>query len=333
MKKEKIDVLQDFKHVLLGIQNNMRKLFRGSKSEIAVIHGSIYLAQEAMFQNLFEEGDKILVVGQQRSGKQLEKMATLSHINVTSIYTNEELPLENIENCLKEDLMIKAVLLPLVEENSGVLYRLQDLSKLLKPFGVLLMVSVDETLLMNPFYFDDSEVDVAISTLMNPIRRGQFSFIALSSKAQENLLETPRHFLNLKKLCTLDEKCCEQELPAIDSYREVAELLHLMTYYEMWQWNHYFGALTTYLRNSIQQIGYHIIPTKNYSNSHILIKLEENEDAYTIRSKIYSQSNLIVDIQDTHTLVINMNRFMHIFDTLRLIDALAKCKDTCQEIK
>ena len=324
--------MKELKETKQLIQEYMRKIVRGDSSEIAILHGSIQLAQETVFQNLFNEGDSILVVGTEYSASRLEMMAKLSKLKTISIPVNEELPYDTILEVLnKED--IKAILLPLVEEGSGVFYRLRELHKVIHDHNVLLIVSVDDSLLMNPFYFEEAGVDVAISALMNPIHKTNFSFVALSSKAYERLLTNPHHFLNLKKMCELDNDTCEKELVLVDTYKELANLLRLITYYEMWQWNHYFGALTTYLRNTISQIGYHTIPIQNHSNSHILIKLDKGEDALWIRNTIYKMSHLVIDVQDEYTLVINMNHYMHIFDTLRLIDALSKIRDTCQGLK
>lgn len=329
MKKDKNDVLIELKETIRTIQEYMRKVFRGSDSEIAIIHGSIPLAQEALFQNLFKEGDSVLVVGEERSAKRLERMAKLSKLNTISIPVNEELPYDVIEEHLKTE-NIKAILIPLVEEGTGVYYRLREFHKVIERYETMVIVSVDDSLLMNPFYFDDNGIDVAISTLLNPIHAVNFSFIALSQKAYGKLLDTPNHFLNLRKLCKMENSICEKELVVFDSYKELSNVLRLIVYYEMWQWNHYFGALTTYLRNSIRQIGYHCIPVQNYSNSHIVIKLDEGEDAFYIRNMVYKKAHLIMDIQDEHTLVINMNNYMHIFDTLRLIDVLVAIKNTCQ---
>lgn len=329
MKKDKSDVLIELRNTINSIQMYMRKLFRGTSSEIAIIHGSIQLAQETLFQNLFNEGECLLVVGEDCSAKRLEMMAKLSKLKTVSIPVNEELPYDLIEENLKKG-NIRAILMPLVEEGTGVYYRLRELHKVIEQYDVLLIVSVDDSLLMNPFYFDDNKVDVAISTLMNPIHTTNFSFVALSPKAYSKILDTQKHFLDLRKLCNLESSIYDKEVVLLDSYKELSNVLRLIAYYEMWQWNHYFGALTTYLRNSIRQIGYHCIPVVNYSNSHILIKLAEGEDALYIRNTVYKNTHLIIDIQDEHTLVINMNHYMHIFDTLRLMDALRIIKNTCQ---
>lgn len=324
MIKDKQDILKELQAILQSIKQHLRKIYRGDNSHIAIIHGSLQLAQEALFQNLFTPNDTILIIGNESSASALEHIAKLSQLKTISVPANEEIPLEEIKEKLEEYPHIQAILLPLVEESTGVLYRLQGLSTLLKQKNILLIVNVTETLLMNPFYFDDNCIDAAISTLINPIKKGQFSFIALSNKAYNKLLDPPRHFLALKHLVNITEEIDERELYSLEGYKEVQELLHLVTYYEMWQWNHYFGALTTYLRNSIRQLGYYIIPSHNYSNSHILIKLPTSQNAYLLRNQIYESSKLIIEVLDEHTLLINMNRYMHIFDTLRLIDALAK---------
>ncbi|MBE6114507.1 MAG: aminotransferase class V-fold PLP-dependent enzyme [Erysipelotrichaceae bacterium] len=324
MTKDKQDILKDLQAILQSIQQHLRKIYRGENSHIAIIHGSSQLAQETLFQNLFYPRDTILVIGNESSASALEHIAKLSQLNTISVPANEEIPLEEIKEKLIEYPHTKAILLPLVEESTGVLYKLQTLSTYLKQKNILLIVNISDTLLMNPFYFTDNHIDAAISTLINPIKKSQFSFIALSPKAYDQLLDPPRHFLSLKHLVHITEECDERELYALDAYKEVLELLHLITYYEMWQWNHYFGALTTYLRNSIRQLGYYIIPSHNYSNSHILIKLPTSQNAYLLRSKVYEISQLIIEVLDEHTLLINMNRYMHIFDTLKLIDALSK---------
>ena len=65
------------------------------------------------------------------------------------------------------------------------------------------------------------------------------------------------------------------------------------------------------------------------------IDINESYDlAYEGRNQAMLENHLqILDLQDSHTLVINMNHYMHIFDTLRLIDALAKVKESCKGIK
>jgi aspartate aminotransferase-like enzyme len=194
----------DFTPIMESAREGLKWLFQ-TKQDVMMLSASGTGGMVAAINNFFSPGDRVLVVNGGKFGERWTKISQSYGLEVTEIKVEWGYPVkkEAVEEELKKDKSIKAVLVQASETSTGVYHDIEALSGVVKKYDdVLLVVDAISGLVAHDIRMDAWGVDVMVAGsqkgLMIP---PGLAFIAASEKAwKRNEASTaPRFYFNLKK--------------------------------------------------------------------------------------------------------------------------------------
>jgi len=221
-----------FAKIFEEVRGGLRYVFQ-TKEEVLVFAASGTGAMEAVVTNLFSSGDKILVIKGGKFGERWTEIATAFGVQALSLdieWGNTVKP-DLIEKKLRQYPEIKGVFTQLVETSTGVVYDIEDITRIVEASEAILVVDAISGLGAEALYTDKWGVDVVVGgsqkALMIP---PGLAFVVLSSKAW-NLRENsklPRYYWDFKKAKKAQEKNQTPYTPAITLICALRESLKLL---------------------------------------------------------------------------------------------------------
>lgn len=177
----------EFKAVLKQVLPGLQWLFQTTR-DVLLYTASGTGAMEAALVNTLNPGDEVLVLScGVFSQRWVEIAKSLGlRVEVMSVPPGEANSLEGLKERLAQDTerRLRAVLLTHSETSTGVLNPVQAMCAVIRAHGALSIVDVVTSLGATAFYFDDWQVDIAISGSQKGFMLPPgLSFLALSERA------------------------------------------------------------------------------------------------------------------------------------------------------
>jgi aspartate aminotransferase-like enzyme len=194
----------DFIPIMESAREGLRWLFQ-TEQDVLMLSSSGTGGMVAAVNNFFSPGDRVLVVNGGKFGERWTKISQSYGLEVTEIKVEWGYPVkkETVEEELKKDKTIKAVLVQASETSTGVYHDIEALAGVVKKFDyVLLVVDAISGLVAHDLKMDAWGVDIMVAGsqkgLMIP---PGLACIAASEKAwkRNETSKAPRFYFNLAK--------------------------------------------------------------------------------------------------------------------------------------
>jgi aspartate aminotransferase-like enzyme len=190
----------EFSSLMQEIFSGLKEVFK-TKNHIIIYPASGTGAMEASIVNTLSPSDKVLAVSIGAFGDRYAKIASDFGANVIKCdFTwGEAADVEKIKEILEKEKDIKAVLITHNETSTGVTNPLEEISKIVKKYDVLLLVDAISSLGAIELKTDQWQIDCVVAgsqkALMLP---PGISFVSISEKAWEyhKNAKMPRHYFD-----------------------------------------------------------------------------------------------------------------------------------------
>ena len=186
------------------VEDNLKYLFQ-TKNPVLTLASSGTGAMEAAVSNILSSGEKALVVKAGKFGERFEEICNAYGVDVVplDVEWGKAVKPESIEEILKREKGIKAVLTTLCETSTGVLTDVEAIGRLVSKFPeTVLVVDAVSSLGAVSCQTDAWNLDVVVTgsqkALMLP---PGLSFLSISEKAWQKIEKSnsPRYYFDLKK--------------------------------------------------------------------------------------------------------------------------------------
>ena len=176
-----------FGRLMRDVTDRLRELYRTESADVFLITSSGTGGLESAVQNVLSPADEVLVP---LAGYFSERWAKLAEAHGLAVRTIEhewgqKVRPEHVAKAL-EERPAKAVLLTHSETSTGVIQPVQDLARVAREAGALVIVDVVSSLGAVPFAFDEWGIDVAVGGSQKAIAASPgLAFVAISDRAWE----------------------------------------------------------------------------------------------------------------------------------------------------
>ena len=173
-----------FAQKMIKLTDDMKYLFQTKNTPITLASSGSG-AMEMAIQNLFDDGDKVIVINGGSFGKKWVTMCKAYRLDVEEVILEYgKLPnLEEIDNILA-DSNIKALLINMHETSTGLLYDIEALGKLTNKHNKLFVVDGISSIGADKFLMDEWHCDCAMVSSNKALAcMPGLSFIVFSDKA------------------------------------------------------------------------------------------------------------------------------------------------------
>ena len=186
------------------VEDNLKYLFQ-TKNPVLTLASSGTGAMEAAVSNILSSGEKALVVKAGKFGERFEEICNAYGVDVVplDVEWGKAVKPESIEEILKREKGIKAVLTTLCETSTGVLTDVEAIGRIVSKFPeTVLVVDAVSSLGAVSCQTDAWNLDVVVTgsqkALMLP---PGLSFLSISEKAWQKIEKSnsPRYYFDLKK--------------------------------------------------------------------------------------------------------------------------------------
>lgn len=154
---------QSFSDIMLETDSLLKKHMKTSQdSKTVFLTASGTAGMEAAIENLFYEGDRVLVIVGGGFGRRFEQICKKKKLNCDGVYleTDQQLEFKDLEPFA--DIDYKALIVNLHETSTGQLYDITLLKKFCESRNMLLIVDAISTFLCDEYSMDANGIDVTI---------------------------------------------------------------------------------------------------------------------------------------------------------------------------
>ncbi len=271
-----------FTTLLKEIQEGLRWLF-GTKEPVLPLAASGTGAMVAAITNLFQPGDRVVVVEGGIFGRRFVKICASHGLDtvILKVPFGQAVTPAHIEKVL--DPSVKAVLVQASETSTGVLHPIKEIAALTKKNNILLVVDGISTLGISPCPMDEWGIDCLLTGSQKGLMLPPgLSFVALSQKAWEQVEQTdPKTFyFNLRG----ERDRCLQNCQTMFT-SPVNLLMGLATCLEIFQQRGFQDifstqwALAAQARAGIAAMGLELFAKDHFAWGLTSVKVPENIDA------------------------------------------------------
>jgi len=222
-----------YEEIFQEVRGDLPYLFQ-TKNEVLVLSSSGTGAMEGTITSLFSRGDRVLVVNGGKFGQRWAEISSVYGLDVVSLDVTwgQAADPSQIEEKLKNDRSIRAVLIQATETSTGVVHPIKEIASIVKSYEQTLMV-VDGITGVGVFDLpaDKWNLDVVIAgsqkALMLP---PGLALVSLSDKAwqfAENS-DLPNYYFNFKKEFASAKKNQNSYTPAITLIMGLKEALRMI---------------------------------------------------------------------------------------------------------
>jgi len=287
-----------FKSIMKEIQKKLKLLF-GTKNEVLILSSSGTGAMHAAVFNLFNRGEKVLVVEGGKFGKRWCEIADTRSLKVIKLKVEWGKPVDPniIENTLKKNKDIVGVLVQASETSTGVLHPIKEIGEITKEYNTLLVVDGISSVGISPCPMDSWHIDCLLTGSQKGLMLPPgLSLISLSDRAWEkassvkredyyfNLIKEREKIKNSQTLFTSPVSLIVGLNASLDIFfsRTLEE-----TYKKYW-------ALTQMTREGISCIGLECFAKTNYTWGLTSVALPEYVDGSLLLSLLAKEFNLYI---------------------------------------
>ncbi len=273
----------EFKEIFKSVSEDLKYLFQ-TKQEVIIFASSGTGAMEASISNLFNKGDKVLVI---RGGKFGERWGEIAEkYELDPIYIDvkwgEAVNVNDVKKILEDNTNIKGIFTQASETSTGIKHPIKEIAELVKNNDNCILI-VDGITGVGVFDIKPDEwgIDVLISGSQKAFMLPPgLSFISLSEKAWKfaNNSNLPRYYFDLKKEKKNLLKGQTAYTPAVSliiGLKKVLELVKKEGLENIFNRNKKFAYAT---REAFKSIGLKIFNEKSPSEAVTAVCLPENID-------------------------------------------------------
>jgi serine---pyruvate transaminase len=177
-----------FGNLMRNVTGKLKQLYRTDSAEILLFTSSGTGGLESAIQNCFSPGDEVFVP---LAGFFSERWRQLAEAYRLTVHTIDEewgtkLDPAKVASALAEHPGVKGILLTQSETSTGVIQPLDQLARVARDVGALVIADVVSSLGAVPFAFDDWGIDVAIGGSQKALSASPgIAFAAISGRARE----------------------------------------------------------------------------------------------------------------------------------------------------
>jgi aspartate aminotransferase-like enzyme len=273
----------EFKKIFKEVCKDIKYLFQTS-NDVIILASSGTGAMEASISNLFNKGDKVLVIRGGKFGDRWGEIAESFELN--PVYIDVEwgnpVKVEDVKNKLKENPDIKGIFTQASETSTGIKHPVKEIAELVKDNENCLLI-VDGITGVGVFDIKQDEwgIDVLISGSQKAFMLPPgLAFISLSEKAwkfAENS-NLPKYYFDLKKERKNLKKGQTAYTPAVSliiGLKKVLEMVKKEGLENIFERNKKFAYAT---REAFKEIGLNIFNEKSPSEAVTAVLLPEKVD-------------------------------------------------------
>lgn len=330
---------KEFMDITFNAVDLLKELFGTKFCDVFLIPSSGRGAMEAALVNLFSPGDKLLSVSNGYFGEVFSKMAEVYGLDVASIAFNWEdaIDYSTIEESLKNDSNIKAILFTHCETSNAVENDLKAIGSLAKKYNKLLIVDAVSSFGCMPINMDEYGIDVAVTAsqkgLMCP---AGMSVAAISSKAWDAIenAKLPKYYFDFRSMRDYIKKGQTPVSTPVSIVRALNASLKLMEKEGFDKVFERHEKIAEYIREEAKKIGYALYPNNQNikrANSLSAFTLPPEIKAEVIVSHTYSKYNTLfakgLGATASHILRIGHMGWIHEEDAVHALEVLKGVKN------
>ena len=174
-----------FGNLMRDVTGRLKELYRTDDADVLLMTSSGSGGLESTVQNLFSPGDEVLVPLAGFFSERFKKLAEAFGLTVRTVEYEwgTKIRPDDVATALAEH-PVKAVLLTQSETSTGVIQPIQELARVAREAGALVVVDVVSSLGAVPFEFDAWGIDVAVGGSQKALSASPgIAFVAISDRA------------------------------------------------------------------------------------------------------------------------------------------------------
>lgn len=260
-----------FAELLLSVTARLQRFFQ-TKNDIIIFPSSGTGAMEAAVVNTLSPGDRVLAVSIGAFGDRFAEIAAAFGADVVKLDFpwGTAADVRVIEDKLRADPSLKAVLVTHNETSTGVTNDLEAISEVVRPHKALLIVDAISSIGAIDLQVDNWGCDVVVTGSQKSwmIPPG-LSFVSISPTAWEANAKArmPRFYWDFASAKKYLEKGQNPYTPAVSLYYALDESLRLMAEEGLENIIARHKRLGAYCRNGIRKLGLQILPEERYASN------------------------------------------------------------------
>ena len=176
-----------FGNLMRDVTGRLKELYRTDDADVLLMTSSGSGGLESTVQNLFSPGDEVLVPLAGFFSERFKKLAEAFGLTVRTVEYEwgTKIRPDDVAAALAEH-PVKAVLLTQSETSTGVIQPIQELARVAREAGALVVVDVVSSLGAVPFEFDAWGIDVAVGGSQKALSASPgIAFVAIGDRAWE----------------------------------------------------------------------------------------------------------------------------------------------------
>ncbi|MDQ7031633.1 MAG: alanine--glyoxylate aminotransferase family protein [Desulfonauticus sp.] len=288
----------EFKKILQEVEEGLQYLF-GTKEPVLILSSSGTGAMCAAVNNLFDRGEKVLVVEGGKFGERWREIAEQRGLDVVSVKTTwgDSVSLEQIIKVLDEHRSVSGLLVQASETSTGVLHPIQKIAQLCKKRSLLCVVDGISAVGISPCPMDEWGIDCLLSGSQKGFMLPPgLAFIALSPKAWEKVssVKNRDYYFDLLRERQKIEQAQTAYTSAINLIVGLRESLEYFSKYGLENVYKRQKALTEMVRTGIEAMGLELLVKKDYTWGLTSVKMPVGIDASKVIVLLKEKFNYIV---------------------------------------
>ncbi|MFQ5909446.1 MAG: pyridoxal-phosphate-dependent aminotransferase family protein [Thermoplasmata archaeon] len=286
----------EFTKVIGEIRDLSRYLFRTDK-HVCVVSASGTAGLDAAISNLFRNGDKILNLDNGKFGERFHEVCEVyAGSSIIKSEWGKPFNLDAIGSALEGD-EFKAVTICHNETSTGMTNQLEEIAKVAKDGGAMVIADVITSAGGLPFKPDEWGVDVAVVGSQKCLAApAGLSIVYLSDEAYESLHEDVPYYLNLKKhVDRIEEDSQTPWTPAIPLFLALRESLLLLKEEGLENRLERVHRLAEAARAAIESLGLELFPDSEYASDTVTaIRYPPGIEDQMFRSTLREKHGVVV---------------------------------------
>jgi len=289
---------EEFKSIMIKLQEKLRLLF-GTKNEVLILSSSGTGAMQAAVFNLFNRGEKVIVIQGGKFGKRWHEIAKIKGLDVIlmEVPWGEAVDIDKLHTLIKRNKDISGILVQASETSTGVLHPVEEIGKLTKDENILLVVDGISAVGISPLPMDKYYIDCLITGsqkgLMVP---PGLSLISLSNKAWEKAKNVKRedfyfYLLGEREKIKTGQSLYTSPVTLIYGLKASMEILFKKPLQETYK---KYWALTQMTRWGVSALGLECFAKKNYTWGLTSVKLSQGVDGQKLVKYLAEKFNLYI---------------------------------------
>ncbi len=285
-----------FKSIMRGLQPKLKTLF-GTKEDVLILSSSGTGAMQAAVFNLFNPGEKVIVVEGGKFGKRWTEIAKKRSLKpvIIEVEWGEAVDPELVKDTIKKEKDIKGILVQASETSTGVLHPIKELGEITQKFDILLVVDGISAVGISPLPMDRWGVDCLITGSQKGLMLPPgLSLISLSEKAYNKALGviSSDFYFDLKKEKNKIKQGETAYTSPVALILGLNAIMDLFLSYGLENIYKKYWALTQMTRCGVSAIGLSCFAEKNYTWGLTSVRVPKNIDGKELLNKIASTFNL-----------------------------------------